>query len=129
MNNYEKYQDLVNAAIMTGHWCNVAKKAYGDDCTGISCHTCRGHIVEWLNQEYKELQIDWSKVQVDTPIIIITSNKEYKRYFSKYIDGVVYAFSDGATSWSSKQDLPWALNSHCDNVRLANEEDIKKYSI
>ncbi|MDO4647740.1 MAG: hypothetical protein Q4B26_03745 [Eubacteriales bacterium] len=46
--------------------------------------------------------VDWENVPVDTKILI-SNNREiwHKRHFAKYENGVVYAWSAGATSWSS----------------------------
>lgn len=45
---------------------------------------------------------DWSKVAVDTPIIVSELfSVEVRRYFKEYKDGKVYYFSGGRTSWSS----------------------------
>lgn len=48
--------------------------------------------------------VDWSKVEVDTPIFVRNSIEEvWKcRYFSKYENGKVYAWVDGKTSWSNR---------------------------
>lgn len=47
--------------------------------------------------------VDWSKVEVDTPIFVRMSNEEvWKcRYFAMYEDGDVYAWQLGRTSWSN----------------------------
>ena len=46
--------------------------------------------------------VDWSKVAVDTPILVGNDNKTwFKRYFARYEDGKVYAWLNGKTSWSS----------------------------
>lgn len=46
--------------------------------------------------------VDWSKVAVDTPILVGNDNKTwFKRYFARYKDGKVYAWLNGKTSWSS----------------------------
>lgn len=45
--------------------------------------------------------VDWSKVKVDTPVLVsVNGVKWYKRYFAKadYFD--VYVWNKGATSWS-----------------------------
>lgn len=59
---------------------------------------------------------DWSKVAVDTPIIVKEiCSIELRRYFKEYKDGKVYYFGDGRTSWSgitSEYTTP-------DKVRLA----------
>ena len=77
-------------------------------------------ISEWLNrvdirstcftEENQQIDIaeylgivDWSKVEVDTPIFVRMSNEEvWKcRYFAMYEDGEVYAWQLGRTSWSN----------------------------
>lgn len=47
--------------------------------------------------------VDWSKVEVDTPIFVRNSIEEvWKcRYFAMYEDGEVYAWQLGRTSWSN----------------------------
>lgn len=47
--------------------------------------------------------VDWSKVEVDTPIFVRMSDEEvWKcRYFAMYEDGEVYAWRLGRTSWSN----------------------------
>ena len=50
--------------------------------------------------EFKEV-IDWSKVPVDTKVLVSKNGQDwYRRYFAKYVDGVVYCFDSGATSFS-----------------------------
>lgn len=47
--------------------------------------------------------IDWSKVEVDTPVFVRDDiNEVWKcRYFAEYKDGRVYTWRDGKTSWSN----------------------------
>lgn len=63
---------------------------------------------------------DWSKVAVDTPIIVKEiCSIELRRYFKEYKDGKVYYFGDGRTSWSgitSEYTTP-------DKVKLAGGDD------
>ena len=50
--------------------------------------------------------IDWSKVKVDTPILVSNDNKEWiKRYFARYEDGNVYGWLNGKTSWTATGEL------------------------
>lgn len=58
---------------------------------------------EWLNSEYVEPEVDWSKVPIDTPILVRVSEDEEwdKRYFAGFNEKKVCAWSDGATSWSA----------------------------
>ena len=45
--------------------------------------------------------IDWSKVSVDTPILVSLDDKLWLcRYFADFKNGIVYTWSNGATSWS-----------------------------
>ena len=51
----------------------------------------------------EEPEIDWSKVEIDTPILVsdFENSGWLKRYFAKFENGKVYAWRDGRTSWSS----------------------------
>lgn len=44
---------------------------------------------------------DWSKVPVDTPVIVKTEFERLKLYFAKYENKRVHCFMGGRTSWSS----------------------------
>ncbi len=61
-----------------------------------------------------EPMTDWSKVEVDTPIIV---NNENCSHFAKYENGRVYYFSGGATSWSNEKI--GLISVEVDDVRLA----------
>lgn len=63
---------------------------------------------------------DWSKVAVDTPIIVNElPSVELRRYFKEYKDGKVYYFNDGRTSWNSMSSEYITT----DKVRLAGGDD------
>lgn len=50
--------------------------------------------------------VDWSKVAVDTPVLVSNDNKEWvKRYFARYEDGNVYCWLSGKTSWTAICEL------------------------
>lgn len=45
--------------------------------------------------------VDWSKVAVDTPVLVSLDDKLWLcRYFANFKNGIVYTWSSGATSWS-----------------------------
>lgn len=45
--------------------------------------------------------VDWSKVAVDTPVLVsLGDNLWLCRYFADFKNGIVYTWSNGATSWS-----------------------------
>lgn len=103
----------------TVHCCN-------DGCVFYRAHlTCEEGLIEWLNSEYKEPETNWTKVPVDTAVIV--SNDEetwYNRYFARYKNNKVNTWSFGNTSWSAEDGsdfVSWAY------AKLANEEDVQKY--
>ena len=51
-----------------------------------------------------EPEVDWSKVEVDTPILVkdLRDDDWERRYFAWYEEEEIYAWSGGATSWSVK---------------------------
>ena len=73
-------------------------------------------------EEYEEPETDWSKVEVDTPILVkeYEESKWTKRYFAKYEDGVVYAWNNGVTSWTANDGecvIAWSF------AKLAESEE------
>ena len=71
--------------------------------------------------------VDWSKVPVDTKILVsncINGAGEViewrKRYFAKYENGKIYAWNDGVTSFSVDSD---DLCTRWDFVKLYKEEN------
>lgn len=80
-------------------------------CTDVSCHNCKFYgnnscsdgFVKWANSEYKEREIDWSKVPVDTPIYVWDEdnyNNKLPRHFASFNHDTIGTFSDGQTSWT-----------------------------
>lgn len=83
--------------------CNV--NVMCDECLfnnyGLSCYS---DALNWLFSEYKKPEeVDWSKVKVDTPILVKSSKEAEweRRYFSKFKNGEVYAWNRGLTSWTA----------------------------
>ena len=64
--------------------------------------------------------VDWSKVAVDTPIIVEMPYVTVRRYFAKYDGKTLFYFSYGSTSWSSKGSI---MGTNPRNVRLAGGDD------
>lgn len=54
-------------------------------------------------KDYEEPEVDWSKVKVDTPILVRDYECEewLERHFAKYENGAVYAWDVGRTSWTA----------------------------
>ena len=108
MKNYEKYADEIKGYNGT-HFCKDFTKQYilkSDDCTNVGCARCKMLQMLWLVEEYEEPETDWSKVEVDTPILVRTdeATQWVRRYFAKYEDGIVYVWNLGRTSWSATND-------------------------
>lgn len=90
-------------------------------CQGTACKECLFNFngdefcidkrKKWANSQYVESFVDWSKVAVDTPILVRDSIfcKWVKRYFAKYENGSVYVWNNGATSWSGDRCTVWKL--------------------
>ncbi len=84
----------------SGHFlkCAIEKRGFPDIVT----------LNEMLSKAEEYIgKIDWTKVEVDTKILVRSSvgGKWYKKHFAKYKDEKVYAFSNGGTSFSSKDHL------------------------
>ena len=113
MKNYEKYADEIRGYKGT-RFCkdfvkpNILKSEYCvDDMTCDACDVCRMIQAIWLLEEYeepKEPETDWSKVKVDTPILVrdFEGSDWFRRHFAKYENGTVYAWDGGDTSWSGE---------------------------
>ena len=126
MTNKEKYADkIIDIAVRSKL---ALKDGKPIPCVSMRCsecgffspdHSCRFNACEWLDSEYVAPPVDWSKVAVDTPILVRDSEKESwrKRYFAKYYNGIVYAWGGGTTSWSAERSTCWKM------AKLAESEE------
>ena len=111
MKNYEKYAGKIRK-YKGEAFCNDFVQPYilkQDDCCGMDCGQCNMLSLIWLMKEYEEPEVDWSKVEVDTPILVSDNEagKWIRRYFAKYDGKFVYAWNGGCTSWSEKCMTGW----------------------
>lgn len=113
MLNIEKYKDeLIKMGVINGDELVIVEGkpaiCRATDCSGCEHEGCDyvPKATEWLFSKYKEPEIDWSKVTVDTPILVRDSEEEdwRKRYFAKFENGKVYAWKYGATSWTANNE-------------------------
>lgn len=111
MTNKEKYAKEILDVACSGHYIakidgkiTVCEEIDCAECDFGDRSTCRAKLEKWTNSEYVEPQVDWSKVAVDTPILVSTTEDSAwaPRYFAKYENGRVYAWSNGSTSWSAE---------------------------
>ena len=104
MKNYEKYADEIRA-YKGEAFCNDSVQPYilrQSDCSGMDCGQCNMLSMMWLLEDYEEPEVDWSKVEVDTPILVrdFEWSDWFRRHFAKYENGTVYVWDGGDTSWS-----------------------------
>lgn len=121
MTNYEYYKEQIEKIARMGQKVAIKKDTNEivscvdivsgccDDCLFGGYGNCAQKAMAWADAEYIEPEVDWSKVPVDTPILVRDNrnNEWLKRYFAKYENKRVYAFCDGGTSWSSAGFLSW----------------------
>ena len=117
MKNYEKYTDEIRNIESPTVWCDSFIKPkvltpLGKSCRNTTCGHCTMLTFIWLMEEYEEpqgLEVYWSKVKVDTPILVRHSEKAewIRRHFVKYENGYVYAWNDGGTSWTENDVTAW----------------------
>ena len=127
MKNYEKYVDKIKE-YGGNNFCSMflephILKPIGLSCGDLACDTCRVLQLAWLTKggDPKEPETDWSKVEVDTPILVRNNecDKWSNRYFAKYEDGKVYAWCGGRTSWNETKMFVWKY------AKLAESEETK----
>ena len=104
MKNYEKYEEKIRE-YKGETFCADFVRPYilkQDDCCRMDCDQCNMIQLMWLLKEYEEPEVDWSKVEVDTPILVrdFEGSDWFRRHFAKYENGTVYAWDGGDTSWS-----------------------------
>ena len=129
MTNKEKYEKEILDIACTGDRVamrksdNVIVGCRKFECLDCAFNThgkgCNYEIEKWANSEYVEPPVDWSKVAVDTPILVRNCEEGIwkKRYFAKYEDNTVYAWDGGATSWSADRSIYWKM------AKLAESEE------
>jgi hypothetical protein len=119
MTNREKYAEQIIDMAAKDIKITVDKEGRLSDCFAINCHdcawrncgNCRKKFREWLEQEYVEPVVDWSKVPVDTKVFVRDCDSAYwnHRYFAKFEDGKIFTWANGTTSFTAKgfDDVTW----------------------
>lgn len=115
MTNREKYAERILDIAVTGHSIAVDKRGNFYKCSDLECEDCIFSRVEqdncycgekikkWSEQEYVEPPVNWSKVPVDTKILVRDSEDGWweKRHFARYKNNIVFAWDRGCTSYSA----------------------------
>lgn len=114
MLNKEKYaKEIVDVALkdetfalMDGKICACSDVQGCTSCAFYDRDDCIVSKQEWANREYIEPPVDWSKIKVDTPILVkdVKSGEWNRGYFAMYENGTVFTWYHGATSWSAEGD-------------------------
>lgn len=133
MKNKEKFAKEIIEIAATGTsiaMCNgvlrECRGLYCSQCDFCSDRECDEKIKEWAESEYIEYETDWSKVPVDTPVLI-KGAMDNRKYFSRLLpDERLAVFRDGRTSWSS-HGIAKEVALYKSVVVLAREEDKLKY--
>ena len=138
MTNKEKYYDELMDYALAGLDIAIDKNTNEIvHCKGFKCSDCKfGEYwdvtccyckLEWLNEEYiePEPETDWSKVEVDTPILVRSKEDESwrVRHFAKCENGQAYCWGHGHTSYTAidSQVYLWLL------TKLPTPEELEQY--
>lgn len=116
MTNYEHYKEQIEKIARMGG--KVAVKRDTNEivpCGTTVCseclfdnYYCIANAMKWADEEYIEPEIDWTKVAVDTPILVSNDNERwYRRHFAKYENEKVYAWDSGSTSYTANTEWSW----------------------
>lgn len=137
MTNYESIEPSKVKNIFARSFAVNRKTGEVLKCAETPCTLCLFHENEcckarlkWLDQPAfdPEKDIDWSKVPVDTPVLVWNFEDHlYKRYFSGIKDERFGTYVGGSTSWSitdNKTDNKIIYWCHCN---LYRPEDVEKY--
>lgn len=62
-----------------------------------------------MNEEYKEPIVDWTRIPIDTKILVRDKENEKweKRYFAGYENDKVNAWVNAGTIWNSFKKVGW----------------------
>ena len=139
--NFEHYKDEIIKLLFYGtrkEKCDFIRKNVlkVTQCSApnIPCEECDERVREWFNQPYEEpvIEIDWSRVPVDTPVYVSNNinppskynDCRYLKIFDKAYDVPFIVWSGGKTSFTSSHENDVAHYQYC---TLARPEDIEKY--
>ena len=134
MTNYKNQKERIDAILNSNN--RIAIDIDTNEittCRSLACsrclfcgdyNECYKNTIKWLLAEYKEPEIDWSKVAVDTPVLV-SNNKDfwYHRYFAGVDDeGKPLVFPDGRTSWSNARcSRMWISYKYIELAEVADE--------
>lgn len=141
MTNREKYEKEILDVFWKDSIHPAVTKNGIESCDGISCGDClfswrqnytgdcEKTFREWLGEEYKDSEIDWTKVPADTKILVKHCKEDpwERRHFCSCWGGVIWAFPDGKTSWTSDTFNAPSSTYTWKFADIADPEERKKY--
>lgn len=128
MTNFEKYKSKV---LELGNSFAIDKSSGEvDSCIFVKCHNCRFYrnetscrtiTLRWLYEEYEEPTVDWSKVPIDTKVLVSDDGVTWqKRHFAgAKLGGKPTVYLNGQTSWSAGDTTGWVKYKY---TKLAEED-------
>ncbi len=137
MINYEKQKTEIDEILERNLWFGVEEETKKvAPCPQMSCFECLFHderdschcglrSMKWLVSEYKEPEVDWSKVAIDTPVLVSNDKNTWvRRHFAtpalKNDDCfTVRTFAGGKTEWSSEE------RDFCERWRYAKLAEVE----
>lgn len=125
MTNREKYANEMRIALSQNTFGEFYDKYIHPTYRSGEFHFLRDYeraiyTALWLDEEYTEPEVDWSKVAVDTPILVRDRDGDAwrPRYFAKYENDQICTWGNGATSWSGDGSM-----SCWNEAKLAEDEE------
>lgn len=124
MTNYEHYKEQIERITRLGRMVAINATTGEIVCCGdINCNeclfqgsedaSCPQKAFEWADEEYKESEINWSKVPVDTPVLVSDDGKKWSRkHFSRVVNGIPYTWMYGSTSWTAHNNHNNEITHH-----------------
>lgn len=132
MTNKEKYaKEILDIAcsgspiaLKNGVPCMCDATSCGE-CDFNNFAGCDSKLIKWCEAEYIGPAIDWSKVPIDTPILVrAQKSDDWKRkHFAGLLGDSVKAFFGGGTSWTETNTRDWRY------AKLADVDDLDKNSL
>ena len=137
MKNRDKYKDeLIETIKMEGKLCEFmikhgVSKMFGKDtesfCGETDCSSCTTALQLWLDEEYEEPEVDWSKVPVDT--LVRVRDREDQEWILRYFKGInedslrrsYEVWESGATSKTA--DRKYLCWNYCELVEDEDNEE------
>lgn len=139
MLNKEKYAKEIIEIACNGDALGKHKNGEICSCSSLACSQCEFSnnegrdcttaLQKWANSEYKEHEIDWNKVPVDTCLLINDPycSTAYPRHFAEYYNKKIYVYPEGTTSWSFNSQHNSLMGWDEENVQIKEGVDCSEW--